>query len=71
MKNSQIRTAKAVNGSEIQVHLVPDLRKQNLPKGFRWVEVGQKILLDNGALIDMNLDGQSFYTAPNQMYRLV
>jgi hypothetical protein len=39
-------------------------------KGFKWVEVGKKILLDSGQEIDFNLDGNSFYTEVNQLYRL-
>ncbi|HAV3464445.1 TPA: transposase, partial [Acinetobacter baumannii] len=37
--------ATAVNGNEINVRIVPHVRKQNSLDGYRWVEVGKKIQL--------------------------
>ena len=34
--------ATAVNGNEINVRIVPHVRKQNSLDGYRWVEVGKK-----------------------------
>lgn len=62
--------AKAVNGSEIVVSLVPSKKMQNTRDGFKWVEVGKKVLLQSGVEIELNLDGRSFYTGVNEMFRL-
>ena len=64
------RVAKAVNGNEISVQIIPLKRQQNTLEGFKWVEVGKKVLLESGQEIDFNLDGNSFYTSVNQLYRL-
>ncbi|ENV36183.1 MULTISPECIES: hypothetical protein [Acinetobacter] len=64
------RIAKAVNGNEISVQIIPLKRQQNTLEGFKWVEVGKKVLLESGQEIDFNLDGNSFYTSVNQLYRL-
>lgn len=64
------RIAKAVNGNEITVQIIPLKRQQNTLEGFKWVEVGKKVLLESGQEIDFNLDGNSFYTSVNQLYRL-
>nr|WP_171501003.1 transposase [Acinetobacter wanghuae] len=63
-------TATAVNGCEIDVKLVPLKRKQNTIEGFIWVDVGQMIQLETGEELPFNLDGKSFYTGVNQLYRL-
>ncbi|ENW80972.1 hypothetical protein F909_02263 [Acinetobacter sp. ANC 3929] len=68
---SEWRVAKASNGNEICVKIIPLKRQQNTLKGFKWVEVGKKVLLDSGLEIDFNLDGKSFYTDVNQLYRLI
>ncbi|ENX42813.1 hypothetical protein [Acinetobacter sp. NIPH 2100] len=65
------RVAKASNGNEICVKIIPLKRQQNTLNGSKWVEVGKKILLDSGQEIDFNLDGNSFYTDINQLYRLI
>ena len=65
------RVAKASNGNEICVKIIPLKRQQNTLNGSKWVEVGKKILLDSGQEIDFNLDGNSFYTDVNQLYRLM
>ncbi|MCL6232885.1 MULTISPECIES: transposase [Acinetobacter] len=64
------QTAKAVNGDEINVKLVPLKRQQNTNAGLIWVDVGQMIELETGETFNLNLDGKSFYTGPNQLYRL-
>lgn len=61
--------ATAVNGGQINVKLVPLQRQQNTPKGMIWVEVGQMIELESGEQFNFNLDGKSFYTGVNQLYR--
>jgi hypothetical protein len=62
--------AKSVNGREIVVSLVPSKKMQNTRDGFKWVEVGKKVLLKSGMEIDLNLDGRSFYTGIHEMFRL-
>lgn len=42
---------------------------QSTRDGFKWVEVGKKVLLQSGVEIDLNLDGRSFYTGVNEMFR--
>ncbi len=58
--------ATAVNGNEINVRIVPHVRKQNSLDGYRWVEVGKKIQLQTGEEIELNQDGKSFYAGFNQ-----
>ncbi|AVZ85577.1 MULTISPECIES: hypothetical protein [Acinetobacter] len=65
------RVAKASNGNEICVQIIPMKRQQNTLDGFKWVEVGKKIQLESGREVDFNLDGKSFYTDVNQLYRLI
>ena len=65
------RMAIAKNGHEIVVTLIPNEKKQNTLTGFINVEVGKKILLQSGQEVEFNLDGNSFYIAPNEMYKLV
>ena len=62
--------AKASNGNEISVQIIPLKRQQNTLQGSKWVEVGKRVLLNSGQEIDFNLDGKSFYTDVNQLYRL-
>ena len=62
--------ATATNGNEINVQIIPLKRQQSTLNGFKWVEVGKKILLQSGQEIEFNPDGRSFYTSPNQLYRL-
>ncbi|WP_373683222.1 transposase [Acinetobacter sp. YH16052] len=54
----------------MNVKLVPLKRKQNTMDGFIWVEVGKMIQLPTGEEFQFNLDGKSFYTGVNQLYRL-
>ncbi|WP_087545208.1 transposase [Acinetobacter sp. WCHA29] len=65
------RVAKASNGNEICVQIIPMKRQQNTLDGFKWVEVGKKIQLESGREVNFNLDGKSFYTDVNQLYRLI
>ncbi|AZM38466.1 transposase [Acinetobacter sp. WCHA39] len=65
------RVAKASNGNEICVQIIPMKRQQNTLDGFKWVEVGKKIQLASGREVNFNLDGKSFYTDVNQLYRLI
>ncbi|ANF81684.1 transposase [Acinetobacter sp. NCu2D-2] len=67
---NQWYTATAVNGCEINVKVVPLKRKQSTLDGFIWVDVGSMIQLSSGEEIQFNLDGKSFYTGVNQLYRL-
>jgi hypothetical protein len=62
--------ATAINGREIQVKVVPMLRKQNTINGMIMVDVGNMIELESGEQFPFNLDGKSFYTGFNQLYRL-
>lgn len=70
MSNSNQLVAKAIDGSEIVVSLVPSKKMQNTREGFIWVNVGLNILLESGREIELNQDRRSFYTALNQMYYL-
>ncbi|MGE8557374.1 hypothetical protein [Acinetobacter sp.] len=70
MNKTENLVAKSVNGSEIVVSLIPLKKMQNTRDGFKWVEVGKKVLLESGIEIDLNLDGRSFYTGINEMFRL-
>lgn len=62
--------ATAINGSQIQVKLVAMQRPQNTMNGMILVDVGQMIELESGEQFPFNLDGKSFYTGFNQLYRL-
>ena len=62
--------ATAVNGNEINVRIIPHVRKQNSLDGYRWVEVGKKIQLQTGEEIELKKKKKSFYAGFNQLYRL-
>lgn len=71
LKNLNIWSiATAINGCEIQVKVVPMQRQQNTINGMIMVNVGKMIELENGEQYPFNLDGKSFYTGFNQLYRL-
>ncbi|MCO8095314.1 transposase [Acinetobacter lwoffii] len=70
IKINEWHIATATDGNEINVKLVPLKRKQNTMDGFIWVEVGKMIQLPTGEEFQFNLDGKSFYTGVNQLYRL-
>jgi len=63
--------AKANNGEQIKVKVVPLKRKQNNVNGTSLVEVGKKIQLASGQECLLNIDGKSFYTGLNQLYKLI
>jgi hypothetical protein len=62
--------ATSQNGTEILVSLIPLNKMQNTRKGFKFIEVGKRVLLDSGLIVDLNLDGQSFYISLNKMFKL-
>ena len=64
-------TAVAVNGEKIRVKIVPLMRKQNSLLGFISVEVSKQIQVESGEKFRLNLDGKSFYTGINNLYKLI
>lgn len=62
--------AKSKNGTEIIVSLIPLNKMQNTRQGLKKIEVGKRILLQSGIEVDLNLDGRTFYTALNQLFKL-
>lgn len=62
--------AKSKNGTEIIVSLIPLNRMQNTRQGLKNIEVGKRVLLSSGVEVDLNLDGRSFYTSLNQLFKL-
>lgn len=62
--------AKSKNGTEIIVSLIPLNKMQNTRQGFKEIEVGKRVLLQSGVEVDLNLDGRTFYTSLNQLFKL-
>lgn len=62
--------AKSKNGIEIIVSLIPLNKMQNTRQGFKEIEVGKRVLLQSGIEVDLNLDGRTFYTSLNQLFKL-
>lgn len=62
--------AKSKNGTEIIVSLIPLNKMQNTRHGLKKIEVGKRILLSSGVEVDLNLDGRTFYTSLNQLFKL-
>ena len=62
--------AKTKNGTEIIVSLIPLNKMQNTRQGFKEIEVGKRVLLESGIEVDLNLDGRTFYTSLNQLFKL-
>ncbi len=62
--------AKSKNGTEILVSLIPLNKMQNTRQGFKEIEVGKRVLLESGIEVDLNLDGRTFYTSLNQLFKL-
>ncbi|ENU59597.1 MULTISPECIES: hypothetical protein [Acinetobacter] len=62
--------AKSKNGTEIIVSLIPLNKIQSTREGFKTVEVGKRVLLSTGIEVDLNLDGRTFYTSINQLFKL-
>jgi len=62
--------AKSKNGTEIIVSLIPLNKMQNTRQGLQQIEVGKRVLLQSGIVVDLNLDGRTFYTSSNQIFKL-
>ncbi|MCO8079123.1 hypothetical protein [Acinetobacter lwoffii] len=62
--------AKSKNGTEIIVSLIPLNKMQNTRQGLKRIEVGKRVLLSSGVEVDLNLDGRTFYTYINQLFKL-
>ncbi|QKT98857.1 hypothetical protein FOB20_08635 [Acinetobacter lwoffii] len=62
--------AKSKNGTEIIVSLIPLNKMQNTRQGLKRIEVGKRVLLSSGIEVDLNLDGRTFYTSLNQLFKL-
>ena len=62
--------AKSKNGTEIIVSLIALHKMQNTRQGLKQIEVGKRVLLSSGIEVDLNLDGRTFYTALNQLFKL-
>lgn len=69
MKKPNTLIAKSSNGTEIIVSLIPLNKMQNTRDGFKSIEVGKRVLLQSGIEVDLNLDGRTFYTALNQLFK--
>lgn len=63
-------TAKAVNGDIIRVNIVPLKKVQSNLHGQTLVEVTKQVELESGTVLALNLDGKSFYTEFNKLYKL-
>ncbi|MEQ1175273.1 hypothetical protein ABLU22_09745 [Acinetobacter lwoffii] len=61
--------AKSKNGTEIIVSLIPLNKMQNTRQGLKRIEVGKRVLLSSGVEVDLNLDGRTFYTSLNQLFK--
>ncbi len=42
---------------------------QNTRNGLKSIEVGKRVLLQSGIVVDLNLDGRTFYTELNQLFK--
>ena len=62
--------AKSKNGTEFIVSLIPLHKMQNTRQGLKQIEVGKRVLLESGIEVDLNLDGRTFYTSLNQLFKL-
>jgi len=62
--------AKSKSGTEIIVSLIPLHKMQNTRQGLKQIEVGKRVLLESGIEVDLNLDGRTFYTSLNQLFKL-
>lgn len=52
------------------VALIPLLKLQNTAHGFKSVEVGKKVRLQSGVEVDLNIDGRTFYSESNDLFKL-
>ncbi len=50
--------------------MIPLNKMQNTRQGFKEIEVGKRVLLQSGIEVDLNLDGRTFYTSLNQLFKL-
>ena len=63
-------TASATNGDEIRVNIIPLKKIQSNLNGKTLVEVAKQVVLESGQKLTLNIDGKSFYTELNKLYRL-
>ncbi|OTG86228.1 transposase [Acinetobacter sp. ANC 4558] len=64
-------TAAAFNGEQIRVKIIPFKRKQSTLSGAVWVEVCKQVQIESGEKFSLNIDGKSFYTGLNCLYKLI
>lgn len=62
-------TAKAVNGDQIRVKIIPLQKEQSTIFGKIMVEVSKQVQIESGEMFNLNLDGKSFFTGLNNLYR--
>lgn len=63
-------TASAVNGDVIRVNIIPLKKIQSNLNGKTLVEVTKQVVLESGQKLTLNIDGKSFYTELNKLYKL-
>ncbi|WP_180023752.1 transposase [Acinetobacter sp. YH1901134] len=63
-------TASATNGDEIRVKIIPLKKIQSNLNGKILVEVAKQVVLESGQKLTLNIDGKSFYTELNKLYKL-
>lgn len=63
-------TASATNGDEIRVNIIPLKKIQSNLNGKILVEVAKQVVLESGQKLTLNIDGKSFYTELNKLYKL-
>ncbi|HAB42813.1 MAG TPA: hypothetical protein DCE70_04525 [Acinetobacter sp.] len=52
------------------VSLIPLNKMQNTRQGFKEIEVDKRVPLQSEIEVDLNLDGRTFYTSLNQLFKL-
>ena len=62
--------AKSKNGTEIIVSLISLNKMQNTRQDFKELEVDKRVPLQSEIEVDLNLDGRTFYTSLNQLFKL-
>ena len=62
---------KRNNYNNIVVYSIEEFPRYIASKtfGFKKIEVGKKVLLQSGIEVDLNLDGRTFYTSLNQLFK--
>jgi hypothetical protein len=63
-------TASSQNGDMIRVNIIPLNKVQSNLNGKTLVEVSKQVELESGQKLQLNLDGKSFYTEINKLYKL-